>query len=129
MRIVSIYILGGLLIMAGLTACEYEGDKKVPEGAIIYKGMFSLGPNYKTFKACGSTYEYWVAASPDLELKYWEIIPHETPESPVYVEVEGVVAKSSPGDDGAIGDAKGFDSTLVVKKILKIAKNIPADCR
>jgi copper homeostasis protein (lipoprotein) len=129
MRLVKIHSFLLLTLMAGLFACKHKADKDKTPGAVTYKGMFGLGPNFKTFKACGATQQYWVATSPDLELKYWEIVPHETPESPVYIEVEGVVAKSSPTDDGGKGDDRGFDSTLVVKKIIKITKDIPADCK
>jgi copper homeostasis protein (lipoprotein) len=129
MRLVKIHSFLLLMFLVTVLACKHKADKEKTPGAIIYKGRFSLGPDLRTFKACGATNEYWVAANPDLELKYWEMVLHETPESPIYIEVEGVIAKSNPGDDGGHGDDKGFDSTLVVKKTIKITKDIPADCK
>jgi copper homeostasis protein (lipoprotein) len=46
----------------------------------------------------------------------------EKPYEPVYVEVEG--AKSKSGKEGMGSE---YDSTLVVKKVVKITKEIPQD--
>jgi len=46
----------------------------------------------------------------------------EKPYEPVYIEVEGT--KKASEDDGMGSE---YDSTLVVKKVLKITKEIPQD--
>jgi hypothetical protein len=46
----------------------------------------------------------------------------EKPYEPVYVEVEGLKLKS-----GKEGMGSEYDSTLVVKKVVKITKEIPQD--
>jgi len=125
-----------MLIVIGVTACKHKAQeasttdttttKPATTEPVIYKGLYSLGPDAKTYKNCATGREYWVRDNTNsLELKYWEIIPHEMPEAPVYIEVEGDLELSSQGDDGGHGDAAGYDSTLMVKKIIKITKDIP----
>lgn len=127
-----------MLTIIGMVACNHKNQETTTEETTakqdstakqptIYKGLYSLGPDAKTFKNCSNGREYWVGDSTNtLELKYWEIIPHEMPEKPVYLEAEANLILSNHSDDGGHGDAPGYDSTLVVKKIIKIAKDIPA---
>jgi copper homeostasis protein (lipoprotein) len=56
-----------------------------------------------------------------LELKYSQL-NFEKPYEPVYVEVEGVKIHSDKNGMGS-----GYDSTLVVKKLIKITREIPQD--
>jgi hypothetical protein len=59
--------------------------------------------------------------SGQLELKYTQL-KFEKAYEPVYIEVEGVKVRS--GKDGLGAE---YDSTLVVKKLIKITKEIPLD--
>ena len=89
---------------------------------VIYRGLYSFGPEVKSFKDCKTGQEYWAAdSSAKLELGYSQM-NFEKPYEPVYVEVEGRKVKS-----GSEGAASEFDSTLVVTKLIKITKDIPKD--
>jgi len=87
---------------------------------MTYKGLYSYGPEIKSFKECASGHEFWAAdSSAQLELKYSQLNLAQ-PDEPVYVEVQGDKIKSSK--DGLGSD---YDSILVVKKLIKITKDIP----
>ena len=108
------------LLIFCVYSCKHEA-KKVPP--VIYKGLYSFGPEVKSFKDCDDGQEYWVAdSSAKLELSYAQM-NFEKPYEPVYVEVEAVKIKS-----GKDGTGSEFDSTLVVKKLIKITKELPKDC-
>ena len=93
-----------------------------PSQPVIYRGLYSFGPEVKSFKDCGNGQEYWAAdSSAKLELSYSQL-NFEKPYTPVYVEVEG--RKVASGKDGISPE---FDSTLVVTKLIKITQEIPAD--
>ncbi|UEG53618.1 hypothetical protein LLH06_01350 [Mucilaginibacter daejeonensis] len=110
-------ILGAVLI-AVISSCW---DKKKDE-PVVYKGLYSFGPEVRSFKNCDDTHEYWVAdSSAQLELQYSQL-NFEKPYEPVYIEVEGHKVRS-----GTDGMGSEYDSTLVVKKVLKITKEIPQD--
>lgn len=65
--------------------------------------------------------EYWVADSAKtLELAYHDL-GFEKPYMPVYVEVEYHFIKSD-----TLAASAEYDSTMVVTKLLKISKEIPA---
>ncbi|MEO6631304.1 MAG: hypothetical protein ABIN13_06260, partial [Mucilaginibacter sp.] len=92
-------------------------------GKIIYKGLYSFGPEEKSFKDCNQARMFWAAdSSAQLELQYSQL-GFERPYVPVYIEVEGKKVKSAAGDVSGT-----FDSTLVVTKVLKITKEIPQSC-
>lgn len=108
-----------LFLMLAIVACK--GKKEVNEVKNInLKGLYSYGPEIKSFTDCEEGREYWVADSAkQLELAY-NNLDFEKPYIPVYIEIEGHFIKS---DTSTItGD---FDSTLVVTKLIKISKNIP----
>src|ERR1700710_1954520 len=108
------------LIIMGLYACNGNAGKNKP---VIYKGVYSFGPEVKSFKDCDNGKEFWVTdKSEQLELKYSQL-NFEKPYEPVYVEVEGVKIKS-----GAEGKGSEYDSTLIVRKLIKITKEIPQEC-
>jgi copper homeostasis protein (lipoprotein) len=113
----------GWIMLAVITcgvACKPAANKKA--GRVIYKGLYSFGPELKTFKPCDDSPEYWVTdSSARLELQYSEM-NFEKPYEPVYIEVEGKTIPSAADGAGA-----EFDSTLVVKKVLKITKEIPEE--
>jgi len=103
------------------TACnrdnKAEGEKSNTK---VVKGLYSFGPEMKSFTLCEDGREYWVADSvKNLELSYSNL-NFEKPYEPVYVELEGYFAKS---DTATVSD--DFDSTLVVTKVIKISKEIP----
>lgn len=90
--------------------------------AVVYKGIYTFGPEQKTFTECNSTHEIWVAdSSKELELKYSQL-NFEKPYEPVYIEVQGEKVRS--GKDGLSSE---YDSTLVVRKVIRISKEIPRD--
>ncbi|WP_345950068.1 MULTISPECIES: hypothetical protein [unclassified Mucilaginibacter] len=111
--------LAMLVILTCCFACKQKAGKDEPQ---VFKGLYSFGPEIKSFKNCDDTHEYWVTdSSAQLELKYTQM-NFEKPYEPVYVEVEG---KKIPSGSEGIGSE--YDSTLVVKKVLKITREIPPD--
>jgi copper homeostasis protein (lipoprotein) len=125
MRISTIsFIVFGVAAML-LSACgdnDKQGKKDEPD---VIRGLYSFGPEVRSLQECGGEKEFWVTdSSAQLELQYSQM-NFEKPYLPVYVEVEG---KKIPSDKDGLG--ADFDSTLVVYKVLKITKEIPADsCR
>lgn len=108
-----------VLLAAAISSCHF-GDKKA--NTVVYRGLYSFGPEVKSFKDCDNGEEYWAAdSSAKLELSYSQL-NFEKPYEPVYVEVEGLKVKS-----GKDGTASEFDSTIIVKKLVKITKDIPQD--
>ena len=130
MRITAIKYLPLVLVIMAL-GCKNK-TKKAADHDIIFKGLYSLGPEAKIFKNCATGTEYWVTdKSAQLELQYWEVVPAEMPNSPVYIEAEGKMVASDKNDDGghsegAKDDVGAFDSTFVVQKLIKISKEFPA---
>lgn len=111
-----------MLLIIAEYSCGGSGDKSHP---VIFKGVYSFGPEVKSFKDCDNGREFWVTdSSKQLELKYSQL-NFEKPYEPVYVEVEGIKIRSNKEGLGS-----EYDSTLVVKKLVKITKEIPQDmCR
>jgi copper homeostasis protein (lipoprotein) len=105
--------------LLGMVACKNKtGAKAKP--AVIYKGLYSFGPEIKSFQECKSGHEFWVTdSSAELELKYSQL-GFVQPDQAAYIEVEGHKIKSTK-------DALGsdYDSVLVVKKLIKITKDLP----
>ncbi|MDB5156175.1 MAG: hypothetical protein JWR50_882 [Mucilaginibacter sp.] len=136
MRFTKVYIFFALLVMIVMVACNHKSDKKTGQEQgqavakpdttpVTLKGLYSFAPGAKTFQACGKQTEFWVAdSSAQLELQYAQVITFEQHGDPVYVEVEGRKIKSAKGGEGA-----AYDSTLIVKKLLKLTKEIPVDCK
>lgn len=109
-----------VLLGVALTACNRKENAEEDNSNVkTVKGLYSFGPEMKSFTMCNDGREYWVADSvKNLELSYSNL-NFEKPYEPVYVELEGYFAKS---DTTVSSD---FDSTLVVTKVLKISKEIP----
>lgn len=106
-------------IIAVYSCSNNSGNKNRP---VVFKGVYSFGPEVKSFKDCDNGREFWVTdSSAQLELKYSQL-NFEKPYEPVYVEVEGMKKRS---DKEGLGSE--YDSTLVVKKLIKITKEIPQD--
>ena len=105
-----------------IVACSCNSNSGKTEKKVIYKGVYSFGPEVKSFKDCDNGREFWVTDnSAQLELKYSQL-NFEKPYEPVYVEVEGIKVRS-----GKEGMGSEYDSTLVVKRVIKITKEIPLD--
>ncbi|HZY36460.1 MAG TPA: hypothetical protein VFE53_07425 [Mucilaginibacter sp.] len=103
----------------GIYSCKNNRGKSKNT---VFKGVYSFGPEMKTFTDCNSAQEYWVADScKQLELQYSQL-KFEKPYEPVYIEVEGAKVRSNKDGLGS-----EYDSTLVVKKLIKITKEIPED--
>lgn len=110
------YLLFSLVIVA--YSCRNNSGNN--HHGTIYKGVYSFGPEVKSFKDCDNGNEFWVTdSSKQLELKYSQL-NFEKPYVPVYVEVEGTKIHS-----GREGLGSEYDSTLIVKKLVKITKEIP----
>ena len=110
------------VVLLGVAATACRNDKAEGEKSNLktVKGLYSFGPEMKSFTLCEDGREYWVKDSvKNLELSYSNL-GFEKPYEPVYVELEGYFAKS---DTGIV--SSDFDSTLVVMKVLKISKEIP----
>lgn len=109
------------LILTTLNSCDSD-DKK--DGALTtYKGVYSFGPEEKTFKDCENGNEYWVTDKSKILEKEYSKLNAEKEYQPVYVEVEGTKVKATKAD----GLDPDYDSIVVVKKLLKITKVIPQD--
>jgi copper homeostasis protein (lipoprotein) len=120
MRIRYIKYFAFLLVLIAACSCNRKSPKA--NQPTVFKGLYSFGPEIKSFKDCDSGREFWVAdSSAQLELQYSQL-NFEKPYEPVYIEVEGVKSKS-----GKEGMGSEYDSTLVVKKVIKITKEIPQD--
>lgn len=109
------------LACAFLIACS--GDKKSVDDqhkTILLKGLYSYGPELRTFTDCEENREYWVLDSAKtLELAYSNL-GFEKPYMPVYIEVECQMVKS---DTTLVPSS--YDSTMVVTKLMKITQQIP----
>jgi copper homeostasis protein (lipoprotein) len=116
----NLILLAGILALT-VCSCSNHDKKNVP--AVVYKGVYSFGPEVKSFKDCETGSEFWVNdASKTLEQKYAEL-NFEKPYEPVYVEVEGNKVKATEAD--ALDSQ--YDSIIVVTKVVKITKVIPQD--
>ncbi|WP_461788636.1 hypothetical protein [Pedobacter sp.] len=110
-----------LFALGLLWACSGNEKSQEQQGkTLVFKGLYSYGPEVKSFTDCDEGREYWVADSAkNLELEYTEQ-GFEKPYTPVYIEVEAHLVKS---DTTTI--TGGYDSTMVVTKVLKLTKTIP----
>lgn len=111
-----------LLIAIAVTAmaCNPGPAENNEQTGRVLKGLYSYGPELKSFTDCEEGTEYWVTDSAKtLELAY-NNFNFEKPYEPVYIEVEGHAMKSD-----SLSVSADFDSTLVVTKVLKITKEIP----
>jgi len=109
-----------MLSGVAITACNRSDKKETASNIKTVKGLYSFGPEMKSFTFCEDGREYWVTDSvKNLELSYSNL-NFEKPYEPVYVELQGYFTKS---DTATV--ASDFDSTLVVTKVIKISKEIP----
>ncbi|WP_316816560.1 hypothetical protein [Pedobacter nyackensis] len=107
-------------ILIAVVACNSKPTEVKDNQARIMKGLYSYGPELKSFTECEDGNEYWVADSAKtLELAY-NNLGFEKPYEPVYIEVECRMIKSD-----TLSMSADFDSTMVVTKLLKITKEIP----
>jgi len=110
----------GLIAWCGMFACNGEKKPEPEKVNPVAKGLYSFGPEIKSFTNCDDGRAYWVADSAKtLELAYHNL-GFEKPYMPVYIEVECHYIKS---DTSAV--YANYDSTMVVTKLLKISKEIP----
>lgn len=117
LRLITYILSFAFLLLAAACNRGSNGDKSA-----VFKGVYSFGPDAKSFKDCDNGREYWVTdQSNKLELQYSQMNV-EKPYVPVYVEIEGDKVKS-----GKEGMGSEYDSTIIVKKLIKITKEIPQD--
>jgi len=108
------------VLSIAFTACNHNGKEAQKSKTRIIKGLYSYGPEIKSFTDREEGREYWVAdSSKTLELGYSKF-NFEKPYEPVYIEAECYAIKS----DSLVVSAD-FDSTLVVTKLIKITREIP----
>jgi copper homeostasis protein (lipoprotein) len=113
-----IVLASAILLMA--SACNRSGVEENTDASKILKGLYSFGPEIKSFTDCEEGKEYWVTDSAKtLELAYSNF-NFEKPYEPVYIEVKCHMIKSD-----SLMISADFDSTMVVTKVLKITKEIP----
>lgn len=113
-------ILFLFMAMTALAACRDNNKDADKNKSLVIKGLYSYGPEIKSFTECEDGREFWVADSAKtLELAYSNL-GFEKPYTPVYIEVECKLVKSDTSK--VTGD---YDSTMVVTKLLKISKQIP----
>jgi|SRR5580698_10696496 copper homeostasis protein (lipoprotein) len=111
-----------LIFVIIISACSCKDHSAGQTAYVSYRGVYSFGPEMKSFTDCDCGQEYWVAdSSQQLELTYSQL-KFEKPYEPVYIEVKGIKVRS-----GKEGLGAEYDSTLVVKKLIKISKVIPQD--
>jgi copper homeostasis protein (lipoprotein) len=109
-----------MAIAVTVMACNPRPAEDKQQTSRVLKGLYSYGPEIKSFTDCEEGTEYWVADSvKTLELAY-NNFNFEKPYEPVYIEVEGHAIKSD-----SLSMSADFDSTFVVTKLLKITKEIP----
>lgn len=112
--------LFSIILALAVIACNRNSSEKKNSDIKLIKGLYSFGPEIKSFTDCEEGSEYWVADSAKaLELAYSNL-NFEKPYEPVYIEVEGKIVKSD-----SLTVTADFDSTLVVTKLIKITKEIP----
>ncbi len=112
----SVIFVCGLLMMF---SCSGNVDSSKDQ-LKVYKGLYIFGPELKTLTECREGIEYWVTDSSNtLELSYSQM-NFEKPYEPVYVELEGNMIETNSEE------TLDFDSTIVVRKVIKISKEIPA---
>ncbi|MEE1946699.1 hypothetical protein VRU48_16360 [Pedobacter sp. KR3-3] len=111
-------LFASLLILA---ACNRnKSNDSGQKTSVVAKGLYSFGPEIRSFTDCEEGREYWVIDSAKtLELAYSNL-GFEKPYTPVYIEAECHFIKSDTTT--VTGD---YDSTMVVTKLLKISKQIP----
>ena len=117
----STYLLITILLSVIVISCNSSNKSDENKDKImVAKGLYSFGPEVKSFTDCEEGREFWVTDSAKtLELAYSNL-GFEKPYTPVYVELEGYMIKS---DTSTI--TGNYDSTMVVTKLLKISKQIP----
>lgn len=109
-----------IAILIAVVACNPKPAEVKDNQVRVMKGLYSYGPELKSFTECEEGNEYWVADSAKtLELAY-NNLGFEKPYEPVYIEVECHINKSD-----SLSMSADFDSTMVVTKLLKITKEIP----
>lgn len=109
-----------LLLLTVLAACNSNSADKKEKKPRVVKGLYSYGPEIRSFTDCDEAREYWVVDSANtLELAYSNM-NFEKPYEPVYIEVECEVVKSD-----SLTVTADYDSTMVVTKLLKMTKEIP----
>ncbi|SMD04673.1 hypothetical protein [Pedobacter nyackensis] len=109
-----------IAIFIAIVGCNSRPEEVKDRTTRVMKGLYSFGPELKSFTDCEEGNEYWVADSAKtLELAYSNF-NFEKPYEPVYIEVECHTIKSD-----SLSMSADFDSTMVVTKVVKITKEIP----
>ena len=86
-KITLLSIVLALAVIACNRSSVEEGNSEVK----VIKGLYSYGPEIRSFTDCDEGREYWVADSAKtLELAY-DQLNFEKPYVPVYIEVEARV--------------------------------------
>lgn len=121
MRNQLLFVFCMLGFVAGCT-CNRQAD--IPEDAPVLRGLYSFGPEVSTFTDCKTGQEFWVTDSIEKLENAYSQQGFEKPYEQVYIEVRGRKKISLPN-----GPEGNYDSTLIVKELKKITKNIPENCQ
>ncbi|RZK03910.1 MAG: hypothetical protein EOO43_22920 [Flavobacterium sp.] len=115
----TIVNIDGFSIVMALRLLGYKVKQRVA-CSDIFHGLFKLADtnNYSIY-LLGAHENVVKKAAKNLELQYTDL-GFEKPYTPVYIEVEAHLVKS---DTTTI--TGGYDSTMVVTKVLKVLKDIP----
>lgn len=120
MRTNKLFLIVTLFSIVLLACNSADKSTENKNEFVIAKGLYSFGPEVRSFTDCEEGREFWVADSAKtLELAY-NGLGFEKPYTPVYVELECRIIKS---DTSTV--TGNYDSTMVVTKLLKISKQIP----
>lgn len=121
MKIYLKFVICICVLTSVLIACRQKNGNAVgAQNTVVMKGLYSFGPEMKSFTDCEEGREFWVADSAKtLELEYNKL-GFEKPYTPVYIEVECKLIRS----DTTVVTAD-YDSTMIVTKLRKISREIP----
>ncbi|MDQ7948522.1 MAG: hypothetical protein REI78_09190 [Pedobacter sp.] len=116
----KVFVFACLAFCAIISCRQKKNGDADAQKTVVLKGLYSYGPEMKSFTDCEASREFWVADSAKtLELEYSKL-GFEKPYTPVYIEVECKLVKSDTTT--VTGD---YDSTMVVTKLRKISREIP----
>ncbi|MBE7179570.1 MAG: hypothetical protein INR69_24415 [Mucilaginibacter polytrichastri] len=111
-------------VLGFMGGCTCNRDNAPDAKTPVIRGIYSFGPELSTFIECGTGREFWITDSIEKLENAYSQQGFEKPYEPVYIEVKGRKKISLP--NGAEGD---YDSTVIVKELIRISKDIPENCQ
>jgi hypothetical protein len=115
-----------VLFAACSPASRESAERAEPvEGAPVIEGRYVWGAEVESFRPCGDSLTYWVAAAEPV----WQQLRAEhqaltsEPYQPVFVRVHG-----SPSDEPRDGFALDYDGLFRIDSVVSVSATIPAAC-